>query len=271
MGIEQNQSSVTKRRQFMKKAGAGVAVSSLPMKSVWGACSVSGVMSGNLSQTGGGTGDACGTIEMPNGGRSPGSWFQGNTWTPGHNSKSAASVFPQLRYGLSDDDECLLTARIEAMRTHVKDLIKDTELTLSEAAAKYIYDSDSAYDTSPTLLAALSGTDLPSNRKNILKHTAVVYLNVYYGLYNGVNLPLNHAAAQETAQVVMAKMVEMKQNGGVEMTDSQLGYTDGHSRIIQSTFESEFSDVFDEACSGGKDKEKDKDKDKGKPGKWKGR
>ena len=66
-------------------------------------------------------------------------------------------------------------------------------------------------------------------------------------------------------------MVEMKQNGGVEMTDSQLGYTDGHSRIIQSTFESEFSDVFDEACSGGKDKDKDKDKDKGKPGKWKGR
>ncbi len=268
MGIEQNQSSVTKRRQFIKKAGAGVAVSSLPMKSVWGACSVSGVMSGNLSQNGGNTAGQCNTVQMPLGGRSPGSWFQGNTWEPGHNSKSAASVFPQLRHGLSDDDECLLTARIETMRTHVKDLIEDTELTLSEAAAKYIYESDSSSDTSPTLLAALSGTGLPSNRKNILKHTAVVYLNVYYGLYNGVNSPLNHAAAQETALVVMAKMVEMKQNGGVEMTDSQLGYTDGHSQIIQSTFEYEFSDVFDEACSGGKNK--DKDKDKGKSGKWKG-
>ncbi|MFC3204474.1 hypothetical protein ACFOEW_21930 [Alteromonas oceani] len=248
MGIEQNQSSVTKRRQFIKKAGAGVAVSSLPMKSVWGACSVSGVMSGNLSQTGGGTGDTCGTVQMPSGGRSPGSWFQGNTWTPGSNGDAPASIFPQLKVGVPDGDDCLLEARIEEMRTIINQFVADTELTLTEAAAQYIYDSDSSYDTSPTLFAALEGTGVPNSRKSILRHTAIVYMNVYFGLYNGVTLPLNHSAAQETAEIVMAQLVQIKQNGGAELTDSQLGYTDGHSQIIQSTFEFEFSDVFSASC-----------------------
>lgn len=249
MSIEQNQSSVTKRRQFIKKAGAGVAVSSLPMKSVWGACSVSGVMSGNLSQNGGGTGDTCGTVQMPAGGRSPGSWFNGGTWTPGGNSKSAASVFPQLKVGIHITEECLLDARIEKMRTIINQFVADTELTLTVAAAKYIYDSDNAYDTSPTLLAALNGTGIPNSRKNIMRHSAIVYMNVYFGLYNGVTLPLNHSAAQETAEIVMAQLVDNKQTGGGDLTNNQLGYTDGYSQIIQSTFELEFDQVFSAVCS----------------------
>ncbi|MEC9263386.1 MAG: hypothetical protein VYD53_18675, partial [Pseudomonadota bacterium] len=211
MGIEQNQTSVTKRRQFIKKAGAGVAVSSLPMKSVWGACSVSGVMSGNLSQTGGGAGETCGTVVMPNGGRSPGSWFQGNTWTPGSNGDSPASVFPQLNSGISSNDKCLLDARIEEMRTIVNQFIVDTHLTISESAAKYIFDSDTFYSTSVSLTDAIFGTGspvAPPNRKSILRHTATVYMNVYFGLYNGVSLPLNHSAAMETAEIVMAALIQ---------------------------------------------------------------
>ncbi|MCP4862355.1 MAG: hypothetical protein CBB67_005295 [Alteromonadaceae bacterium TMED7] len=252
MGIEQNQSSVTKRRQFIKKAGAGVAVSSLPMKSVWGACSVSGVMSGNLSQTGGGTGDTCGTVQMPNGGRSPGSWFQGNTWTPGSNGDAPASVFPQLHVGIQSGDNCLLDTRIEEMRTIINQFIVSTHLTLPEAAAKYIFDSDTYYSTSVSLTDAIFGTGSPvplDSRKSILRHSATVYMNVYFGLYNGVSMPLNHSAAMETAEIVMAALIQLKQTSDTDMSDAQLGYTDGHSQIIQSTFESEFDEVFSAACS----------------------
>jgi|TARA_Y100001968_G_scaffold125214_1_gene114218 hypothetical protein len=263
MGSEQKQSSVTKRRQFIKKAGAGVAVSSLPMKSVWGACSVSGTMSGNLSQTGGGNAGQCDAMPLLQGGRSPGSWFNGNTWESGSNGNAPASVFPQLRVGIPSNDKCLLDARIEKMRAVVNQFINSTHLTLSESTAKYIFDSDISYSTSVSIKDAVFGTGShvpPPNRKNILRHTATVYMNVYFGLYNGVTTPLNHMAAQEAAELVMARMVYMKQTGGAEMTDSQLGYTDGHSQIIQSTFEFQFSDVFDEACSGGKGNGKGKNK-----------
>lgn len=251
MGIEQKQSSVAKRRQFIKKAGAGVAVTSLPMKSVWGACSVSGVMSGNLSQNGGGTGDTCGTIEMPAGGRSPGSWFQGNTWTPGANGNAPAAIFPQLNVGVPSGNagNCLLDARIEEMRTIINQFAANTHLVLSVDAAKYIYDSDTVYNTSPSIIAAIDGIGVPSNRQNILRHTATVYMNVYFGLYNGVTSPLNHSAAMEVAEIVMAALIQQKQSSSAEMTDAQLGYTDGHSQIIQSTFEYEFSDVFSATCA----------------------
>lgn len=43
-------SSVQKRRSFLKKSATGAVLVSLPAQSVWGACSVSGAMSGNLSQ-----------------------------------------------------------------------------------------------------------------------------------------------------------------------------------------------------------------------------
>ncbi len=42
--------SVVKRRSFLKKSASGAVLVSLPAQSVWGACSVSGAMSGNLSQ-----------------------------------------------------------------------------------------------------------------------------------------------------------------------------------------------------------------------------
>lgn len=43
-------SAVAKRRSFLKKSATGAVLASLPAQSVWGACSVSGAMSGNLSR-----------------------------------------------------------------------------------------------------------------------------------------------------------------------------------------------------------------------------
>jgi hypothetical protein len=43
-------SVVVKRRSFLKKSATGAVLASLPAQSVWGACSPSGMMSGNLSQ-----------------------------------------------------------------------------------------------------------------------------------------------------------------------------------------------------------------------------
>ncbi|MEP2653385.1 MAG: hypothetical protein ABJH06_15495, partial [Paraglaciecola sp.] len=55
------------RRSFIKKSAAGVVVTSLPAKSVWGACNASGISGGSGSTA---------TCELPilSNGRSPGSW-----------------------------------------------------------------------------------------------------------------------------------------------------------------------------------------------------
>lgn len=246
MSIEQLK-PVNKRRQFIKKAGAGVAVSSLPMKSVWGACSVSGVMSGNLSQTGDDIGGTCGDVIMPNGGRSPGFWFTGEAGIMGSNGDPIADVFPQILVGIGSHSDCLVDTRIEAMRTIVQQFYSTETLTLPLEAAKYIYNSDTYYKLTPTLLEALNGTDAPSNRKSILKHMAVVYLNVYFALYDGVISPLNSAASLEVALIMMAKLIEYKM-ADINFPESNFGYTDGQSGIFQTTFEDAFSSVFDEEC-----------------------
>ena len=137
----------------------------------------------------------------------------------------------------------MLDTRIEEMRTIINQFIVSTHLTLPEAAAKYIFDSDTYYSTSVSLTDAIFGTGSPvplDSRKSILRHSATVYMNVYFGLYNGVSMPLNHSAAMETAEIVMAALIQLKQTSDTDMSDAQLGYTDGHSQIIQSTFESEF-------------------------------
>jgi len=248
MGIEQNQTTVAKRRQFIKKAGAGVAVSSLPMKSVWGACTVSGVMSGNLSQNGGGTGDVCGSLSLT-GGRSPGFWYVGNGGINGTQGNSVRDVFwNQVMFGGIDNNSCLVEERIDAIRTLITGFYSTQTLTLSVAAAKYIYNSDSSYNVSPTLLQALSGAGLDPNRKSILKHAAVVYLNVYFKLYADVSTPLNHDAAMEAAEVIMTNLIQLQQQGTTIPDESDnpvgvidLGYTDGASALTKNEFLIQFS------------------------------
>ena len=60
------------RRRFLQKTAVGTVIASLPAKSVWGACSVSGALSGNLSQN---TDRHDCTIPRLVGGRSPGGWL----------------------------------------------------------------------------------------------------------------------------------------------------------------------------------------------------
>ncbi|WP_414828094.1 hypothetical protein [Alteromonas sp. H39] len=74
------------RRKFIYKSATGAALVAVPGKSVWGACSVSGAMSGNVSSM------SRHTCEIPSfsGGRSPG------TWKDGHISLKAHAVFDAL-------------------------------------------------------------------------------------------------------------------------------------------------------------------------------
>ena len=93
MSSEQLKSATNKRRQFIKKASAGVVITSLPMKSVWGTqCTASGAMSGNLS--GGGQAAAPCAVPTLEGGRSPGFWYEGN--------QMALSEFKELWRKLDD-------------------------------------------------------------------------------------------------------------------------------------------------------------------------
>ena len=94
--MESNQSKQS-RRGFIKKAAVGAAITSLPVKSVWAtnACSMSGQLSGNLSQTSGNTQPLCDTPVL-SGGRSHGFWYQGNQLNLNNPGSAVKDVFPQM-------------------------------------------------------------------------------------------------------------------------------------------------------------------------------
>ncbi len=89
-GFEQMKDQVKhndSRRKFLVKTSAVSLISTLPATSVWGACTVSGALSGGSKVK-----DDCTTIFLSNG-RSPGFWKDADTKSPG---RAIASVFPYL-------------------------------------------------------------------------------------------------------------------------------------------------------------------------------
>ena len=104
-------SSVQKRRSFLKKSATGAVLVSLPAQSVWGACSVSGAMSGNLSQN-----TDRHDCEEPNlpAGRSPGFWSQLYGGSNGINGG-----FTRVKGGNKD----WKNGRRECYRDHIKEFI----------------------------------------------------------------------------------------------------------------------------------------------------
>lgn len=164
---EQDVSKGNKRRSFLKKSATGAVVFSLPAKSVWGACSVSGAMSGNLSTNA----DRHDCTMGAQGGRSPGYW-----------------------------KTCLANDNLHAVFVHLK-IAKDSVNNNSTAAQQTAYQTTkncyrSAVESvmshtmvlpsefNPLVMTVEEGLNSEgATLNNLYFHMAAVYLNSYFGLY----------------------------------------------------------------------------------------
>lgn len=219
--MESNQSKQS-RRGFIKKAAVGAALTSLPVKSVWAtnSCSMSGQLSGNLSQTSGTTQPLCDTPIL-SGGRSHGFWYQGGQTLPGSNGNSIKNVFPQMGSNPSNTTK-------DCWRTMVATVRDTTKLGINSSLALELNVS-----TNITLTQAFQHH---GNGSGILRQGATAYLNTYFELYNGIissgSAAQSRMAAEEVANMVMNRMY-LDSGWG---TDSDLGYTNGYSKAPSSSF-----------------------------------
>ncbi|MDX1390730.1 MAG: hypothetical protein R3241_00020 [Rheinheimera sp.] len=194
------------RRRFLQKTTVGAVIASLPAKSVWGACSVSGALSGNLSQN---TDRHDCTIPRLFGGRSPGGWL--------NIEDNCHSIFTQLgqmkqRFGKNskkykDAHNCYMSA---------VDLVMAHNLPLPAQLTTVTH----------TVRSGLATNGYGGN--NIFFHLAAVYLNAYFGLYGQYHYgPAAAVALTEQVFLSWYRVINQDQNMVLTFSDSELGYTDG--------------------------------------------
>jgi hypothetical protein len=205
MECKQNNKDVSRRR-FLQKTAVGAVIASLPAKSVWGACSVSGAMSGNLSQN---TDRHDCTIPQLCGGRSPGGWL--------NIEDNCHSVFSELgrmkqRYGKNSKTykqayNCYMSA---------VDLVMQHNLPLPAQLTTVVH----------SVRSGLASNGSGSN--NIFFHLAAVYLNAYFGLYGQYHAgPAAAVALVERIFLSWYRVINQDQNTILTFSDSEMGYTDG--------------------------------------------
>ncbi|GAA0857948.1 hypothetical protein [Aliiglaciecola litoralis] len=200
-------SAVSKRRNFLKKTATGAVIVSLPAKSVWGTCTVSGTMSGNLSQHG----DSDHHCEIPNfnGGRSPGNW---KTW-----DNNLHSTFRSL-----GDDRQAMGHRTQAYSNR-----KACYESAISAALNHTMTLDS--ELGAPQITVQQGLDKylgPNFENNIFFHMAAVYLNSYFGFYNGIP-DGRDSALEQIEKLYLYYKVMSNSPTGFSITEDELGYHDG--------------------------------------------
>lgn len=134
------------RRKFLVRTSAVSLISALPATSVWGACTVSGALSGGSKTT-----NDCSTITLT-GGRSHGFWKDIST------GNSLDSAFPNV----------------------VTDVQKNALITLIEAAKALEVPLGNNQSGSPEYMVIGIALGSGSSPK---KHLAAVFLNAIFGFY----------------------------------------------------------------------------------------
>ena len=133
------------RRKFLIQSSAGVAITTLPAQSVWGACNTSGLSGGSRS---GGT--VC-IIPHVTGGRSPGSWTKFvESGAPGNNARNKVRELFSLGPGggtnaptnsFLDSAYCNVRAFINGLPTLVLVDPRGIESDVNFNVAAYLNDS----------------------------------------------------------------------------------------------------------------------------------
>ena len=202
--MEIKNSKDASKRRFLKKTAVGAVIATLPAKSVWGACSVSGALSGNLSQN---TDRHDCTIPRLYGGRSPGGWL--------NYRKNIHSIFTNLgeiKGQFSKDSQTYITAR-SCYINAVKDVMAHTLPLPAELTT-----------VTHTVASALASNGNGSN--NVFFHLAAVYLNAYFGLYGQTYY--GQVAANELVNTIFLNWyMQLNADLQADVSFNNLGYDEG--------------------------------------------
>jgi len=148
------------RRKFLVRTSAVSLISALPATSVWGACTVSGALSGGSKVNG-----DCTTVILGNG-RSPGSW---RDFT---NGEKIASAFPYLQ-DYKQPGKNADNTEYECEKTHLINIIiaaKNVTIVLGKDEHGSIF--------------SINIEDALNSTGGIAWNLAAVYLNAQFGFYN---------------------------------------------------------------------------------------
>ena len=168
------------RRQFIVKAAVGSAALSVPGKSVWGACSVSGAMSGNVSRVN--PEQKCEATPIF-GGRSPGTWKDALDGSMnGQRLKAMFTALQKVDYPEMPAAEPGSILWV-AYESHLESVIKSNSMKID----KRILDDDVSYVNGGVPL--FDALDKPGGMDYNL---AAVWLNTYFGFYPSV---VHHSAS----------------------------------------------------------------------------
>lgn len=198
--------AVNKRRNFLKKSATGAVIVSLPAKSVWGACTVSGTVSGNLSQQA--NNHTCTLPDLMGDGRSPGGWLH---WQ--NNMHDIFGELATMKSNISNDP----------IRQAAYDSKKDEYSQVIESVMDHLLIMPGELDgTSMTVGTALSRT----GSSRIYAHCAAAYLNAYFELYAGYSHG-DRVAAHSLAERIYIFNYIQTDAGNNPHFDSALKYYDG--------------------------------------------
>ena len=189
------------RRKFLAKTSAVSLISALPATSVWGACTVSGALSGGSKVN-----NDC-TIIPLTGGRSHGFWKDNAT-----TGKSIGSAFPYLKNYPNNS---------ERKKCEKKHLISLIELVKDEKVI--IGKNENGEAVSIDIRVALESNIAPQ------KHLAAVYLNAKFGFYASSLpqiLPSGDLISDGTELITHLYALDII-NPGIGDSNEYFGFTDG--------------------------------------------
>ncbi|MEP1445721.1 MAG: hypothetical protein ABJK37_06370 [Paraglaciecola sp.] len=216
------------RRKILKRASAGVVLTSLPAQSVWGAvCTLSGAQSGNMSGI-----ERHKDCDKPvlSGGRSPGSW---KVLAAGQleNPDKLRSIFinsPQSKQqgDYSSHDKLIRNCYI----SKIKEVAEFNSMVRPENVNDLIT-SDFKNDLYSAL--GLGGGYKPGG---LDYNMAAVWLNVYFGLYDNSAYQRGDAdsASAVVEQFLSYLMIQHNSGLGGTITDDDYGFTGGTTNFTIS-------------------------------------
>ena len=203
------------RRRFIKTAATASAFSILPAQSVWGACTISGAVSGNQSRV-----NAQCTFPNISGGRSPGTWKK---FVPGASlnkaNKKTKAIFHNVAvakdtYGGSSQTYKDIR---NCYRDWLLDIVANDEL-ISSDTLQFAASMNPSLSGLPSSMSVEEG--LLSNGagfNNIFYHVAAGYMNAYVGMY--ASYPAGEASAIAVANEIFTYWVFENSHSGPSNTD----------------------------------------------------
>jgi len=191
------------RRKFLVRTSAVSLISALPATSVWGACTVSGALSGGSKTT-----NDCSTITLT-GGRSHGFWKDIST------GNSLDSAFPNV---VTDDQINELIILIEAA--------KALEVPLG----------NNQYG-SPEYMVIGTALGLQGSGSSPKKHLAAVFLNAIFGFYcSSLPVTVNSGETISNGEQLVAHLYALHFiSGGQNDSNSYFGFTSGSTGFTPSS------------------------------------